>query len=382
MQAFVNASAEESRCRIAALLRDRREELIATWTERVLADPRVPEANRLPTPELRDHMPLLLDSLAHDLESPGGNEASGRAIGAGLYAREHAQHRAAKGYEIAEELRELSHFRAAILDMCAAQGVPMENGAVTFLHAAIDESMITGGDEMERAALARLAREAAFRERFIGIVGHDLRSPLHAITFLAASLLERADTTEGQGRIVRRIAASADRMGRMIADLLDLTRVRLGAGIPVDPQPVNLADVVRQAIDEVAAAHAGRRITLDADGAVPGSWDSDRMAQVVSNLLSNALDHSPEGAPVAVRVCGDQAGAILAVHNDGPPIAPEVQPRLFEPFVQGEDAAPGEGLGLGLFIANEIVLAHGGSIDVTSTAAKGTTFTVRLPRRG
>jgi signal transduction histidine kinase len=382
MQPPACAPADESRRQIAALLRDRREELIATWTERVLADPGVPEANRLAAPDLRDHMPLLLDSLARDIDSPGSNEATGRAIGASRSAREHAQHRAAKGYEITEALRELSHFRATILDLCSARGVPMENGATKLLHAAIDETMITGGDEMEKAALAALERQAALRERFIGILGHDLRNPLQAILFVAASLLKRDDTTEAQAKLVRRIVVSADRMGRMIADLLDLTRARMGSGIPVDAQPANLADVVRQAVEEVCAAQPGKPVTVDADGPVRGSWDADRMAQVVCNLVSNALDYSPEGAPVAVCVRGDRGGAILAVHNDGPPIAPEVRSCLFDPFVQGQRAVPGEGLGLGLFIAHQIVLAHGGSIDVTTGAGEGTTFTVRLPRRG
>jgi signal transduction histidine kinase len=323
---------------------------------------------------------MLLDSLAQDLESPGGDEATGRAIGASRSAREHARHRAAKGYQITEALRELSHFRAAILDLCFAHGVPMEDGATKLLHAAIDETMITEGEEMERAAVETLHSQGAFRERFIGILGHDLRSPLQAIVFMTAALRKRDDTTLPQQKLVDRISGSADRMSRMIADLLDLTRTRLGSGLPIVRRPLDLGDVVRQAVEELEAAQPSKHVTLDAEGAGRGSWDPDRMAQVVSNLVSNALDYSPEGAPVAVRVRGDGDGAILAVHNEGAPIAPEVLPRLFDPFVQGERAALGEGLGLGLFIAQQIVLSHGGSIDVRSAAGEGTTFTVRLPR--
>jgi signal transduction histidine kinase len=373
MQPLTNADPEDSRRQLAALLRARKEELMVRWTRRVLDDPQVPEANALAALDLRDHMPRLLDRLARGLESSGVGEAGGRTMDTDSIVREHARHRAAKGYLITEALRELSHFRIAILDACRAEGVTLEGDAAKYLHTAIDESMITGGEEMERAALAALERQAAFRERFIAILGHDLRNPLQSILFVAESLLDH-DVTEIQGHLVHRLTESANRMSRMIADVLDLTRARLGGGIPVDPRPADLGSIVRQAVEELEIARPDK-------GAVRGSWDPDRMAQVVSNLVSNALDYSPEGAPVAVRVREDGDGVILVVHNEGPPIAPEALPSLFDPFVQGEHAVPGEGLGLGLFIAQQIVLSHGGSIDVHSAAGEGTAFTVRLPRR-
>jgi signal transduction histidine kinase len=367
--------------RLAALLRDRKEDLIERWTERVLGDPGVPEANRLSEPALRDHIPALIDRIARCLEAIDGGEASGRAM-SNVESRHHALNRFAQEYRLTEALSELSHFRAAILDLIAAQGLTLEMDTVRCLHAAIDQSMISGSGEMERAATEKAREGARFRERFIAILGHDLRNPLQSIK-LAASLLRRDGTTEPRAQLASRIVASADRMGRMITDLLDVTRARFGGGIPIEPKRADLCAVARQVIDELEITHPNRTVLLDAQGDVCGVWDPDRMAQVMSNLTSNALDYSPSGTPVRVILRGEVAHVLAVVNNRGPTIAPEAMGQLFEPFAQGSQCgrvAQGQGLGLGLFITQQIVHAHGGSIDVASTADEGTTFTVRVPR--
>ncbi len=363
---------------LAGLLKQHRESLLAAWTRRVTQDPRVPEASRLAEPDLRDHLPELLDDVVRRLETLDGGEAGGREVGGSASAREHARHRGAMGYRLTEALRELSHFRAAILDLCIAQGVALELDAAQLLHAAIDECMTTGADELERAELSALRRQAEFRERFMGILGHDLRSPLQAIVFVIAALLKRDDTTETQAQLLQRINGSASRMGRMIADLLDVTRVRLGGGLPVAPRPARLDDIARQVIDELRAANPGRTVELSAADA-PGTWDPDRIAQVISNLVGNALEHGPPDRPVRVGVREDGAGAILTVTNEGDPIAAEVRSSLFDPFVRGGPAVRPGGLGLGLFIAHQIVAAHGGSLTFASEPGEPTTFTVWLP---
>jgi signal transduction histidine kinase len=366
--------------RLAATLRDQKNELVLRWTRRVLDDPMIPEADRLSGPELRDHIPKLIDNLADCLEAVEGAEASGRAIGAGGNSREHARDRIESDYSLTEAMRELSHFRAAILDLCATQGAVLDSDAARCLHAAIDQSMISGSDEMERAAVAKFGQEAAFRERFIGILGHDLRNPLQAIRFAAASLLERDDTTAPQTRLMHRIAMSADHMGRMIAGLLDVTRARLGGGIPIEPKLADLRVISRQSIDELEIAHPFRTIQLDVQGDVRGVWDPDRIAQVVSNLVGNAIDYSPVDTPVRVDLRVEGTDVLLVVNNRGPTIAPEMMAQLFDPFRRGsQGGAVGQGLGLGLFIAQKIVEAHGGAIAVASTPEEGTTFTVRLP---
>ena len=374
----------DPRSRLAALLRDRKEELIDQWRQRVLSDPAVPEANRPSDPDLRDHMPALLDAVLCDLEGPGAGEATGRAIGSSAIAREHARHRSAEGYSLTEALRELSHFRSAILDLCIAGGGTLEDGATKLLRAAIDESTVTGGDEMERAAIDALRQQAGFRERFIGILGHDLRTPIQAILLGAGALIELDETTAHQGGVLRRITACAQRMTRMITDLLDVTRVRLGGGLPVHRRPSDLRHVAQEALDELALAYPKRTLERTLDGDLRGVWDADRLAQVLSNLVVNALEYSPPETRVRVSLRAAGPSVVLVVHNHGPAILPEVASHLFDPFVQGSSTErvhrDGDGLGLGLFIAKQIVEMHGGSIDVTSTPDEGTTFTVHLPR--
>ncbi len=229
-----------------------------------------------------------------------------------------------------------------------------------------------------------LRHEAAFRERFLGILGHDLRTPLSAVTLSASTLTRHGGLGESQQRAAARILTSARRMERMIRDLLDFTRSRHRGGIPVAPQPADLRAIARAVLDEVHASQPDREVRLDVKGDARGEWDPDRLAQVVSNLVVNALDYSPEETPVDVTVRGDDATVVVAVHNQGPPIAPEVRAILFDPFRRGKRASTSgrasRGLGLGLFIVEQIVRAHGGAITVASDE-HGTTFSVSLPRR-
>ena len=336
------------------------------WALRVLEDPGVPEAHRLSEPELRDHLPLLLDAVCHEIEAPGAEEAAGRAIGSGAIAREHARDRAANGYSLTEALRELSHFRAAILALCT------------------DESMVTGGDEMERASGDALRQEAAFRERFIGVLGHDLRNPLQVVKLGTSAVLDLGVSSE-QAQVLGRVVASAERMQRMIEELLDLTRARLGGGIPVALAPSDLGNVVGQVLHELEIAHPHRSFLRTVSGDLGGEWDPDRIAQMLTNLVVNAVNYSPPETAVRVEVDGTGAQVVLSVTNQGPVIAPEVVGHLFDPFVRGSandrlSGDPGTGLGLGLFIVKQIVDGHGGSLQVTSTVEEGTTFTVHLPR--
>jgi PAS domain S-box-containing protein len=226
-------------------------------------------------------------------------------------------------------------------------------------------------------------RQVAFKERFIGILGHDLRSPLSAIS-LASHILRRQGLPEPQAAAIARIAGSAERMSRMIDEVLDLTRSRLGGGIPVVPRRTDIVAVSRAIIDELRVAHPECELRWDAEQVADpwGIWDPDRLAQVVSNLVGNAITYGCVEGRVAVKLVGEDRAVTLEVHNAGRPIPSELMPVLFDPFRRcAPTDGPGrEGLGLGLFIANQIVVAHGGSIDVRSSVQEGTCFTVRLPR--
>ncbi|QSQ21035.1 PAS domain-containing protein [Pyxidicoccus parkwayensis] len=230
---------------------------------------------------------------------------------------------------------------------------------------------------------AEMRARADFERQLIGIVSHDLRNPLSAITLAVSVLLQRGGLDERMERHVQRIHRSAERATRMIRDLLDFTRARQGGGIPVFPRAVELREVVHAVVDEVQAASPGRRIRSEFEGSGAGTWDPDRLAQALSNLVGNALQYSPPDTPVRLVARGTEHGVEVEVHNQGTPIAPERLPRIFEPLERGAERPEdrgGRSIGLGLYIVRSIIQAHGGTVDVTSTAEAGTTFTVRLPR--
>lgn len=224
---------------------------------------------------------------------------------------------------------------------------------------------------------------ALFREQFMAILGHDLRNPLQAISGNAGLLLRYGGLTEPQRKAVNRISISADRMSRMINDLLDFTRARLGGGYPVKRERMNVHEVVRQVVEELEVAHPQRRFALSVSGNGWGDWDADRIAQAASNLVGNAVQYSPEDSPVEVTVQDEGEGVCVQVHNLGVPIPAERLPHIFDPFVRGLESARSQGrsgLGLGLYITHEIIRAHGGTLRVMSTEADGTRFWLSLPR--
>ncbi|WP_224243127.1 PAS domain-containing sensor histidine kinase [Hyalangium gracile] len=228
------------------------------------------------------------------------------------------------------------------------------------------------------------AQEGLFRERFIGVLGHDLGNPLAAIRLSAAALLARNSLTPDVRRVAQRIDSSAERMARLVKQLLDFTRARMAGGIPLRPREVALDDVCRRVISELELVHPDRGIRLEVLGNCRGFWDEERMAQVLSNLVANALQHSPNGTPVSVRLEGLESLQRVEVHNAGAPIPPALRARLFEPFHRSESSGSkptrSGGLGLGLYIVSQIIQAHGGSVEVSSTCEEGTRFIVLLPR--
>ena len=235
---------------------------------------------------------------------------------------------------------------------------------------------------IENARLFQRAQEAVrIREDLVAVVSHDLRNPISAISMAASMMLKRNGLADWQAKGLSRIYSAADRAIRMIRDLLDSTQARVG-GIPVQPTPLDLHELTQHVVEEVQLAHPERHITFQASGEASGAWDADRMAQVITNLVGNAVQHSPAGTPIQVRQRGEDGAVVLEVHNEGPPIPAELLPTLFEPFRRGA-AVGGRALGsvgLGLFISRQLVEAHGGTIEVRSEEGEGTRFTVHLPR--
>jgi signal transduction histidine kinase len=226
-----------------------------------------------------------------------------------------------------------------------------------------------------------LERTLRFSEMFLGILGHDLRNPLSGVT-TAARLLARRTESDKLAKPAKRILSSAERMARMIDQLLDFTRIQVGQGLVLERTAVDLEEICRLAVDEVGN---GAGVVIEATGNLVGQWDGGRLTQLVSNLIDNALAHGTGAVPV--RICLDGAGAAtsvaLRVGNAGA-VPPEVLPTMFRLREHGpadrRQHARSSGLGLGLFISREIVVAHAGTIDVASSDAEGTQITVRLPR--
>jgi signal transduction histidine kinase len=191
------------------------------------------------------------------------------------------------------------------------------------------------------------------------------------------------DQSERLVKPLSRILNSGERMTRMIDQLLDFTRVRLGAGLPLSRQPIDLVPLLRQVLDELDDPSSGWTFKLQERGDSRGTWDPDRLSQVFSNLAANAVQHGVAEAGVSVTVDGTDPQVVRASVRNAGAIPEPVLPRIFEPLATGtRSTKKSGGLGLGLYITREIVRAHGGRIDVTSSEADGaTTFTVTLPRQ-
>ena len=220
---------------------------------------------------------------------------------------------------------------------------------------------------------------ATLREQFLAVLGHDLRSPLASIQSCLHLMEEEAAFPESCLEFSRIAGQNVGRMGRLIGDVLDFTRSRLGNGIKILPNAGNsLGESLLQVVEEVTVSHPEYRIDAKVSVQGPPACDVDRMCQLLANLLGNAVTHGESSRPVRVSALTDATGLTISVANGGIPIAPEVIPRLFEPFVRNAGPGAKDGLGLGLFIANEIARAHDGTLDVASDATE-TCFTFHLP---
>ncbi|MDQ3348819.1 MAG: PAS domain-containing sensor histidine kinase [Acidobacteriota bacterium] len=247
----------------------------------------------------------------------------------------------------------------------------LSDGTLQALGAVADQiALAVEGNRVER-----------FRELFIGMLGHDLRNPLNAVLTGAQLLARHPDVPDRPREIASRIRRSAGRMSRMIEQLLDYTRVRSATGIPIITGLVDMFAICRDTLEELQAAHPDRVIELSVSGSGAGEWDADRMSQVFSNLIGNALAYGDPAEPIRIALEGDGDRLACDVHNVGPAIPALAQPHIFHPFRERGDNSRGSGgLGLGLFITREILKAHGGEITVHSSDLSGTTFRWSIPK--
>jgi signal transduction histidine kinase len=364
------------------ILRDM-ERILVQWE--AFAVTLLPAAARMDSLALRDHARALLEAVVADLSTPQTLEAQAQkawgrapqlADAPHTAAHTHAILRAQSGFDINQLAAEYRALRASVLalwmDDCLPEG-PHVGDIIRFNEAidqAIAESVRSFSAEVERA-----------RNLFLGMLGHDMRSPLQTIQ-ATASYLTRINAGESVSAAANRLIRTGARMQALLDDLCDFNRTELGLGISIVPADVDLAMVFTDETDQLRAAHPDRQIVLEAPLSLRGVWDGPRLQQLLGNLVVNAIRYGAHDMPVRVVMTGDGTEVRFEVRNSGAAIEPALLQRLFDPLQRGPDAAApnGANLGLGLYIAREIAVAHGGTIDVRSDEQE-TVFTVRLPRQ-
>ena len=228
---------------------------------------------------------------------------------------------------------------------------------------------------------AQASDRALLAEQMIGIVSHDLRNPLSAIR-MGVSLLESEPLSSAQHKVLNRMSRSIDRAAKLITDLLDFAQARLGAGISVNVETIpSLHHLLAETIEELALIYPQRVIEHVRVGSGACEADPHRLAQLLGNLVSNAMAYGSPDTPVVVTTAINEQSISITVHNDGEPIPAAARAKVFEPLSRGSNATNvNRSIGLGLFIVSEIAKSHGGSATLRSTAAEGTTFIVEFPR--
>ncbi|MEO6589968.1 MAG: HAMP domain-containing sensor histidine kinase [Pyrinomonadaceae bacterium] len=242
------------------------------------------------------------------------------------------------------------------------------------------EEKSTEREEILKTAMAKTESQ----HRFMSILGHDLRNPLN--TILVASTLQQQENTSEPERIelAEKITRAVRRMQFLINDLLDTTQIVRGGDFSIEKKSISLREVCAMVVEEFKIANPVRKIEFYAEDECLGQWDEGRLGQVLSNLVSNALNYGRRDAPVKVNLIGEPELVVLQVNNQGNLITEEVRKNLFQPFWRGsknnESKSNSGGLGLGLYIVKQIVEAHKGEVSVESNRDYGTTFTVKFPR--
>jgi two-component system sensor histidine kinase/response regulator len=300
------------------------------------------------------------------------------------------------GFELAELMRGSERTRHVPLIFVTAGSRDQyrmfkgyDAGAVDFLYKPIEPHILKSKADVffqlyrSKQQLAQELRERTdmlrLSEMFTAVLGHDLRNPLNAIV-TSAHLLQRQSKDEAIRQTAERILSSGKRMGRMIEDILDLARARLAGGIPLKREQLELGSLIERVVREHHGAISGRHIDVQLVGDLAGSWDADRLAQVASNLISNAIQYGDPSRAIEVRVDGTAMGTVaLSVTNAGT-IPAALLPHIFDPFRGSNGSGRAEGLGLGLYIVQQIVGAHEGTVEVESGSDGRTTFRVNIPR--
>jgi signal transduction histidine kinase len=329
---------------------------------------------------LRNGIVEMLELIAEEVERPRGMRQRQKDLIARASTR-HAEDRSRMGIDTPQLLSEFCALRSTIIRLWRGSGVSDDRDDIDVL-LRLDEAI----DQIQMIAAERYHETTEHqRDVFLAVLGHDLRNPLAAIMG-AAEVQLASDERDISREMAAQIKVAARRMSRMVSDLLELTRMSQGKDVPIEPVPMDIGKLCASVLDEMKMAHPECEFRLVAPDGILGEWDEPRLAQVLSNLIGNAVAYREPDTPVTVsaRRAGNEVEVL--VHNEGEPIPREQLPALFDSFKRGQRQRKSgdgslSGLGLGLYIAKEIVTAHGGRIEVSSTGSGGTTFMCCLPSR-
>ncbi len=372
----------------SVFIKDNVDALVADWEAFART---LPAGQTMSTLALRDHSREILLAVAADMALPlsdGQRVAQSEEIAATpasirTAAAEHGALRQLAGFDMVQLFAEFRAMRASVMVFWQGSG-GQASGAASV------EEIIRFNEGMDKALAESVQRYsgevAASRDMFLAVLGHDLRGPLAGID-MSALLLAKPELAEAtRHQAAARIKRASREMGRLITDLLEYTRTRLGSGIPIARTECDLGPVCEEALEAIRAGYPEQSFAEQMSGDLNLNADAPRLQQALSNLLSNAVQHGDRNAPITLSACGEADAVVLKVSNAGEPIPTDAMEAIFEPLVRAPSASAQAhersrtSLGLGLFIVREIVLGHGGTIAVDSSAEAGTVFTVRLPR--
>jgi signal transduction histidine kinase len=358
--------------------------ILGEWE--TFAAAQLPAAADMDSLALRDHAEQLLRAIIKDISSPQNDEereqkSKGRAArplqARSTEAETHALLRAQSGFTMNQLAAEYRSLRASVLYLWtkACKPAAIDPRDVYRFNEAIDQAVA------ESVAFFSTQIENE-RNLFLGMLGHDMRSPLQVIQMTAA-YLSKLDLGTDVATCAARLSKSTRSLKALLDDLLDFNRTKLGLGITISPVAVDLAREFSAELEQLRAANPGRRIELEIGGDVSGVWDINRLNQLLGNLVVNALKYGASSSPVKIVLNGSVVEVIFSVHNQGPKIEQSILAQIFEPLKRGLDhqavAGSDGSMGLGLYIAREIAIAHHGDISAKSDENE-TVFTVRLPR--
>jgi signal transduction histidine kinase len=363
--------------RLADFIAENTPEILAEWETFARS---LPPANGMAIVELRDHAREMLAVIATDVAAPqtqiqqfhkarGRSDASSRM--APTPAQSHGADRAGRGFTVDQMVAEFRALRASVIGLWLARG----NVRDTDLH-----DLVRFNEAIDQAIAESIVRFSAdvarTKERFLAILSHDLRTPLNAVLTSSVFMLERGELVEPYGTLVSGIASSARRMTRLVTELLDFTRTRFGDSIPVVLEATDVRLIVHATVAEIGAAHPDTVVQIETSGLLRGRCDPHRVAQALTNMVGNAVQHGSAHAPIKVCARGTADHCVLSVHNFGPVMDEQLLGTLFEPVQTSEDRRH---TGLGLYIVGKIAEAHGGSLAVTSDKESGTLVEMHFP---